>query len=415
MIYYLLAIVILIVLVILVSVSLIISSTKENVYKSKKLILNILEARGFFAHEIIVVSKNLSFAINKEYTKLAVIRDFNPNYPESFSYEIIMTSFIYEIEKNNFNLKVNYVKHGDKNTLYVSPVKKETKDFFYQILKKENLNKIENKYPSFKFTSCTTSDWNCTHTWAYSEGSTTFALYVPQTKPNFALFNLRKEHFTIDTKYNYFETLFFKNRSQLLIYDPSFLDKLFKNLYETVKKKASVILKNLIYFDNYNNILYLSNGFSFLQSLILNKVEEVYYYDNKLYFTLINKEHSISVPASHDLINGFREFLTDFNLKKIANNFNYKVDKLINTTESTKLIVDISRDRLIYCANLDKFTHFSYLTVPFDCIHNISLEKFGNKSFIRILTKNKEAVDVSCNKNEIAHYILGLLNKAIHR
>ncbi len=413
MIYFIAAIVILFILVILVSFSLVVKLNRENASKTKQTALNILESKGFFAHKILVVNKILSFAINKEFTKLAVIRNFNPNFPETFSYEEIITSFIYEIEKNNFNIKINYVKHGDKNTLYISPVKKETKDFFYEILKSENFRKIENKYPSYKFDLCTTSDWNCTHTWAYSPNMTTFAFYVPQNKISFGTINLRKEHFTIDIKYNYFETLFYKNRSQLLIYEPIFLEKLYKSVLETIKKKTNTVLKNMIYFDNYNNILYLSNGYSSIQSLLLDKIEEVYYYDNKLYFTLLNKEQPLNVPANQELINGFVEFITGHNLRKIANNFDYKVDKLINTTSNTKLIVDITRDRLIYCANLDKIAHFSFMTIPFLNIRSVSVEKFGNKSFIRILTKNKEAVDVSCNKNEIAHYILGLLNKII--
>ena len=77
------------------------------------------------------------------------------------------------------------------------------------------------------------------------------------------------------------------------------------------------------------------------------------------------------------------------------------------------MIIDISRDRIVYCANLNSFLNFNYVIIPFDEIDEINLEKNAFKGFVRIYKKDKEIIDISCNKLEIAHYILAQMNKIL--
>ena len=105
--------------------------------------------------------------------------------------------------------------------------------------------------------------------------------------------------------------------------------------------------------------------------------------------------------------------MINYNLKKIAQNFDHKTDKLINTTPNTKFIIDFTRNRVVYCANLNKFVSFSYLFIAFDNILNIYTEKSGAKNFIRIHTKDKETIDVTCDKKEVAQYIEAQMVKLI--
>ena len=160
-----------------------------------------------------------------------------------------------------------------------------------------------------------------------------------------------------------------------------------------------------MFYDSYNNIIYLSNGITSLQSIILDKIEEVHYKENRLSFSLLDDEKTISFMADADTIKEFSEFITTYNLRKIAQNFDYQTDKLINATENTKLIVDFTRDRLVYCANLDTLSRFSYIIIPYENLIDASAEKSGNKFFVRITAKDNELIDVTCKKYEVAQYI----------
>lgn len=414
MIYFIITLLILVIAIAIVSAVLVIKLEKQNQNKTKQLLLNILDERGFFAHETLVVNKFLSLAITSDYSKLAIIENFNPDMPVNYSYKEISTSFIYSLEKNNLNIRINYVKQGDKNTIYLNPIKKETKTFCYKLFKHINIKKLEHKYPVVNFSSSSASDWCNSFVWAYSPKLTSLA-YI-QTTPNidFGIVNLRKSFFTIDIKYNYFETPLNGVRQQLLIYEPSFLDEIFESLFKTIKQKTSNVLNDLIYYDNYSDIVYLSNGTSSLQSILMNDIEEVYFKDNRIYFSLTKEERTIPFIANNEIIKGFEDFLITYNLGKIAKNFDYKTDKLINTTPYTKFIIDFSRDRIVYCANLNKLSQFSYISIGFNEIEKTTIEQSGRKAFVRIYTKNKEIVDVSCTKSEIAHYINAQLSSLIN-
>jgi hypothetical protein len=45
------------------------------------------------------------------------------------------------------------------------------------------------------------------------------------------------------------------------------------------------------------------------------------------------------------------------------------------------------------------------MTISFADIFNIRAEKSGQKNFVRLTTRNKEIIDVTCEKREVAQYI----------
>ncbi|MBR5304230.1 MAG: hypothetical protein IKU37_05325 [Candidatus Gastranaerophilales bacterium] len=399
------------VLVILLSI-LIINYEKRNKIKSIKTLQDILDEACFYPTEIHFVNKKLSIALNKSKTKIAIIKNFNPNNPRYYVYQEIALSFIEKIEKN-ISGKIYYLKKGEINSLNIYPLNKEIVDFLHNIFELSLIKRIENKFPECKFTSYSSSDWECNYFWAYSKYNSTFAYLKLNPKNQYGKINLRKEHFTIDTKFNYFEAPIFGIAQQLFTYNNYFLKNIYEDLLKLIKEKYSQIAHNSIYFDNYSNTTYLTNGTNSLQSIIIDKIDKVDYRDNRILFKLYNEHRTINYIANQEQISEFENFVIDHNLKKIAQGFNNKTDKLINTTPYTKLIIDFSRDRVIYCANLNRFSSFNYITIPFIEIEKINIEKSGIKYFLRINTKNKEIVDITCDKKEVAQYIEVQLSKII--
>jgi len=386
----------------------------EKAYRQKTIstLQDVLELKQFQASEVIFVNKHLSVALNKSNTKLAFIRNFNPNNPVYYDYFEIALSFIEKIEKN-VSIKLHYLKQAQQKTLNIYPVNNEVKDFFHKVFLNACIKRIESKFPQSRFTYFSASDWECSYVWAYSKYNGEFAYYKTGDKSLIFKINLKKEHFTIDTKFKYFEAPLFGIAQQLFVYDKDFLDYLYDVVLSEIKIKCGKIVDNAIYYDNFNNIVYLTNGVTSLQSIVLDKIEDVYYRDNRISFSLFNEDKMINFMANSEFINHFEDFVTNYNLKKIAQSFDYQSDKLINATLYTKFIVDFSRDRVIYCANLNKLASFSYITISFHDLKGINVEKSGIKHFVRIVTKNNETIDVSCDKKEVAQYIEAILNKII--
>lgn len=384
-------------------------TNKQNVVLSLQ---DVLELKGFFAKEIVYVNKYLSVALNNNFNKIALIRNFNPKSPTYFDYMEIALSFIEKIEKGVY-IKLWYIKRGENKSLKIYPINNEVKDFFHKIYLKACINRIESKFSQVKFSDFSSSDWESSYVWAYSKRTNEFAYLKTTDKSMIFKINLKREHFTIDTKYRYFEAPVFGMPQQLSTYEYDFLNNLFDSMLHSIKSKCGTILENAIYYDNFNNIVYLTNGTTSLQSVDLDKIEEVFYRDNRISFSLANEQKVINFTTNPQFIAAFEDFMTNYNLKKIAQNFDYKSDKLINVTESTKFIADISRDRMVYCANLNKLASFSYLTIMFQDIYDVKIEKSGLKYFVRITTKNKDIIDVSCDKKEVAQYIEGLIVKTL--
>lgn len=390
----------------------IIKIEKRNKNKTIATLLDVLDLKGFFPTKVIYINKFLSVALNKQETKIAFIRNFNPKNPTYYDYLEIALTFIEKIEKN-VSIKLHYLKKAQLKTLNIYPINKEIKDFFHEIYLKTCAQKILNKFPQTNFSYFSSSDWECNYVWAYSKNSNEFAYFKTDEKTRIYKINLKKEHFTIDTKYKYFEAPVFGIAQQLYIYNGEFLDLLYESMLKSIKSTAGKITDNMIYYDNFNNIIYLTNGTSSIQSIILDKINDIFYRENRISFSLLNSDKIINFMANSELINSFEDFMTNYNLKKIANGFNYQLDKLINTTQHTKFIVDFSRDRIIYCANLNKLSSFSYMTIPFYDLKNISIQKSGIKFFVRITTKNDEIIDVSCDKKEVAQYIEAIILKTV--
>ena len=328
----------------------------------------------------------------------------SPYYPMNFDYFEIATAFIESIEKN-VGIKISYRKKGEIEAINVYPINNEVKNFIHKVFLNACLKKIETKYPQSQFSIVSTSDWECSYVWAYCSNNGDFAYFKTGEKSAIMKINLKKEHFTIDTKFKYFEAPIFGIQQQLMTYQKDFMPILFDYVLDDIKTRFNKIVDNAIYFDSFNNIIYLTNGTNSLQSVILSKIDEIFYQDNKISFNLANEDKTINYIANSQFILEFQDFMTNYNLKKIAQNFDHKSDKVINATPFTKFIIDFSRDRIIYCANLHKLSGFSFMTISFADIFNIRAEKSGQKNFVRLTTRNKEIIDVTCDKKEIAQYI----------
>ncbi len=413
MIIFFVILIILLLAIFSVSVVLILKTNKEIKIRTIETLEDLLESKCFNPAQIVMVNRHLSLAINKTYSKLVLIKNFNPNNPQYYDYEEIATSFINSIEKKGYSIKINYTKKAQENTLSLYPVNKELKAFVHEIFQYTNLRRIEEKFSDYKFSLVSSSDWKCSYTWAYCPLKTTLAYYKSTDKTALFKINLYKEHFTIDTKYNYFVVPIMGLVQQMLIYDNEFLSELFESLLKAVKNKASAVKDDMIYYDTYSNVVFLTNGATSMQSLNLDKVKEVYYRDNQLEFSLSDEDNNIVYNTTPILVREFKEFVTGYNLRTIANGFDYKTDKLINATQNTKFIVDITRDRVVYCANLNSLAKFSYLTISFSNIKDVQVEKTGMIHFVRIYTFDNEVYDVTCDKKEIAYYILASLQSII--
>lgn len=388
--------------------------TKNLKIKTIEGIQDILDSKGFYPKKILTVNSKITIALNHDSTMIAIIKNFNPDIPTMYEFELFATSFITSIEQKSCLLNIHYIKNGLHKTLHINTVNKEIKNFFYFVLKEMCTRKIRQKYPEYNFTITTASDWSCSYVWAYSPKGNVLAYFKSMDNPQIFKINLLKEHFTINTKYNYFEAPILGEMQQLLMYEKDFIYKLFNSVFESIKEKTSIISDEKIYYDILKDIVYISDGTSTLQSIRLDKTEEVFYFDNRVSFMPYGSEKTINFFATDkDFVKEFEEFIISYNLRKIAVDFDYKTDKLINTTPNTKFIIDKTRSRLVYCASLNSLSKFSYINIAFDNIEDVKAEINNLSNFVRIYTKNNEIIDVSCKKHEVAQYILAQIKNII--
>ena len=382
--------------------------------KTMEIVQDILKSKGFYPRRILIINSRTIIALNNESTMIAVIKNFNINMPTMYDYELFATSFITSIEQKSCFLDVHYIKNGLNKTLHINTISKDIKDFFYFVLKEMCLRKIRQKYPEYNFTITSASDWSCSYVWAYSPKGNVLAYFKSMDNPQIFKINLLREHFTIDTRYNYFEAPILGEIQQLLIYEKEFIFKLFNSLIESIKEKTSTVSEDKIYYDILKDTIYLSNTTSSLQSIKLDETQEVLYFDNRISFVLYDGAKTINFFANKDFTKEFEEFIISYNLRKIAIEFNYKTDKLINTTPNTKFIIDKTRSRLVYCANLNSLSKFSYINIAFDNIKDAQTQLNNFSNFVRIYTKNDEIIDVTCKKHEVAQYILAQIKEIIN-
>ncbi|MBR2069197.1 MAG: hypothetical protein IJ877_05480 [Candidatus Gastranaerophilales bacterium] len=402
---FVIVLVILAVLSAIIALWLFIKLNAEYKTKTQYSINEVLQAHSFEADSLYFVSKKLIIALNKQFNKVAIIENYNPDTPDIYNYAEIKAASVTGIENSGFNIRLNYRIQGIINTLYITSFTKEAKEFFHNFYKKILFKKLEAKFPGFKFNYYAASDWECSYIWAYDSIKCAFAYLINDDKQTHHIINLRKEFFTIDTHYNYLELPIMNEARQLLIYEKYFLYDLFLNLYEIIRQHITPALKDKIFYDSYSNIIYLSNGANSIQSILIDKIEDVFYRDNRLSFTLINNKKVINYLADKELIEEFEKFVIGYNLRKIANSFDYTTDKLINVNTNTKFIIDTTRDRVVYCANLNKFYGFSYMTIAFTSLESAEVFKTSSANYVRIKTKDDETLDVTCTKYEVAEYI----------
>ncbi len=360
----------------------------------------------FIPKEVYTANKNLILALNKLENRFAIIKNFNPKDTSKVVFLEFPISHLLKIKQTNVFFEITYLIDSKEQTLKILPVKNDIKKFLYKVYKKANFKPIEIKHPDTKFDIIASSDWESTYVWAFSSRKSVFVYY--DTEKQFVSHGiyLLKTNLTLDVKYSYFEMSIYNINQQLLSYEAEFYDELFNSLLKNVKEKFASIKENALYYDNNNNVVFLTNGINSLQIVNLDTVDEVYYYDNKLSFQISQNDKTINYIASKDLVDCFSDFVINYNLKQISYNFNYATDKLINTSENTKLLIDYTRSRVVYCASLNTFSKFSYYTMAFDSIKDIEYFKNGKNVFVRIYLEKDEKLDISCKKTEVAQYIL---------
>lgn len=388
---------------------------QTKVEKNEKLsqfIQKTLDTKGFVVKKVYYVNKELIMAVNKKENKLAVIQNLDID-ANSLKYFEINTNFITSIEKTMYGINLEYITQGNKNTLFIQTKNKDIEDLLHYLYKNAGVRKLAEKYMITSFPYSASSDWECSFIWAYKPIGSAFAYYKTTEKQAIYKLNLLKEFFTIDVKYNYFEAPILGIAQQLSVYETSFLNEIFTSLLNNIKQKTTTIIDNRIYYDSYKDCVYLTNGTTSLQSVLLGKVEDVYYKEDRLTFSLVDEEKVINFLADKFLLEEFENFVTTYNLRKIAQSFDYTVDKLINTTDGTKFIIDYSRDRVVYCAGLNSFSKFNYMTIMFYNLENAEVEKTKDGQFVRIYTKDKNIIDVSCKKSSVAQYILAQIKTII--
>jgi len=382
--------------------------------KTKQSVEEILKLQSFDAADILVASKNITIALNKQHNRIAVIENFNPDILDNYNYFDIITSSIVNFENSGFQLKISYRLQGEVKVISVPLLSKEAKIICHNILEKILFKRLELKYSDFKFDYFTSSDLECNYIWAYDSARAAFAYLNSQGEITHRVIKLRKEFFSVDTHYNYLELPLSGQFMQLMVWDKNFLNNVFLNILETIKEHVAPADEGQIFYDNYSDIIYLTNGYDNIQSILLDKIEEVFYHDNRISFTVLNNKKIINYPSDKEFINKFENFVISYNLRKIATSFDYKTDRLINVNTNTKFIVDITRDRVIYCANLNKFYSFSYMTFAFLSLKSADVIKAPSRNYVRIKTHDGEILDVTCLKQEVAYYVKGQIDSIIN-
>ena len=385
---------------------------KKNEKKQNTPVFSVAEVfdnHNFIPKEIYQANKNLFLSLNKLENRFAIVKNVNPKNASNIVFIEFPITHLLKIKQTKISAEIIYLYNSKVQTLKITPLKEDVKKLLYYVYKKTNFKAIEIKHPDIRFDIVSSSDWDSTYVWAFSSRKSVFVYYDSEKRFVSHEINLLKTNLTLDIKYSYFEMSIYNINQQLLSYETEFYDELFNSLFSTIKEKFACIKEDALYYDNNNNVVFWTNGVNSLQIVNLETVEEVYYYENKLSFKILQNDKTINYIVSKELSDCFSDFVINYNLKQIASNFNYATDKLINTSENTKLLIDYTRNRVVYCAALNTFSKFSYYTIAFDSIIDAEYFKNGKNIFVRIYLEKDEKIDISCKKSEVAHYILAQL------
>ena len=113
---------------------LIVKIEKQNIFKTTQSLTDVLDLKAFYPIEVHFINKHLSIALNKTKTKLAIIKNFNPNNPTYYEYSELALSFIEKIEKKGATLKIHYIKKGEIKTLSIILQKMKSKTLYTEFL-----------------------------------------------------------------------------------------------------------------------------------------------------------------------------------------------------------------------------------------------------------------------------------------
>jgi len=365
--------------------------------------------------QTIVINNFLAMELSKD---KSILKIKNPDSISGDDGIEILTKLIFKIEKTGSLLRIHYLKNGDKNVFDIEPITKETLDFIYDIYKNVCLKKIQKKFKNNDFKYISASSVIVDYLWAYDPYNTDFIYFntdyeINKLKEEMYKIPLKYTKFELDTKTGYFEIPVLGKMFQLFVYESDFLDNIFNSFLEYIKFRTVEITKDTLYFDNYSDYLYLSDGYSRLRSLNIDEIKEVSYKDNRIIFLGFEDKKIPDFEANSKIIDAFQEFVTNYNLSKISKSFDNNKDKLINTTKRTKFIFEFSKNRCVYCADLNTFSGFSYVSIAFSSIIDVSLEKNSKIPYVRINTIENNTIDISTEKQEVADYIFATIKKII--
>ena len=159
---------------------------------------------------------------------------------------------------------------------------------------------------------------------------------------------------------------------------------------------------NLIFFLSIISLINCQRQLRSNSSFITLRLNHSSYFLNASFLPLPDKVYIDDTPQERSKWEGkFINITSMYQVIKLEWN-----DKLINTSENTKLIIDYTRSRIVYCANLNSLSKFSYYTIGFDSIKDIEYHKNGRNIFLRVYVNKKDIIDISCKKSEVAYYIL---------
>lgn len=386
---------------------------KNHIEQSISEVEKMLIKLDYYIEKVYYVDRFLLMTANKSMTKLIFISNYNSIKKNEIKIKEIKAESILQIVKNNFVCKILYLDKGKTEELELKTIQcGELIDLIHEIYKETKIKKIKNHYKDINFTTITVSDWSCDYVFAYNANKSNLAYLCTSQNDKSGFVELLNSTMILDVKYNYFQVPIFGIPQQLSSVDEEFFNKVYRSLLENIKTFATEIAENNIYYNYDKGMIYLTNSKDSIEAIKLKDIDDVIYQDNKISFVLAYSNKTMNFLCNYNFVEAFKKFILDYNLNKLSSNFNYQTDKLINATDNTKFIIDYTKKRYIYCANLYSPTKFSFFNIFFSSVKSVKDIQSGLAHFVRIEYGENETMDISCNKKEVATYIAAQIRAA---
>ena len=126
--FFLIVLIILTILILVVALALFLKLKSKYKTEAEEFVEEVLKSRSFEVEDIFVIPQKLAIALNKQLNKIAIIENYNPEFPDVYDYRELMASSIINIETNGFLMKLNYRVKGETNTILIPTLSKEVKN-----------------------------------------------------------------------------------------------------------------------------------------------------------------------------------------------------------------------------------------------------------------------------------------------